>query len=121
MPNCPQCNTLIDVEAIRCPHCFAVLKAYGHPGIPLYQAPQATFLCDSCLYHEDDSCNYPQRPQAKTCTMYCDRDRPPPGSENPTLYQSPAGLVSFKLWCLRHRGVLIVLAIVLVSLWMTLS
>lgn len=121
MPQCPQCNNSIDESALRCPHCYATLKAYGHPGIPLYQAAEATFLCNSCLYHEDDSCTYPQRPRAQTCTMYCDRSQPPPGSVNSTAYPSPSGLARLRFWCIRHRGALILLAIVLVSLWIALS
>jgi len=59
-----------------CPHCRATLKAFGHPGIPLYQAEGAVSLCDRCSYHADDSCTFPQRPHAKTCTLFRDRDKP---------------------------------------------
>ena len=72
MPNCPRCRQAVDSQAIDCPRCRTVLKAYGHPGIPLYRAKGSAFLCDSCAYHEDDSCNYPQRPQARECTLYRD-------------------------------------------------
>ncbi|HAC65811.1 MAG TPA: zinc ribbon domain-containing protein, partial [Cyanothece sp. UBA12306] len=62
MSICPHCSQRIDSQAIYCTYCHKPLKAYGHPGIPLYQASDAEFLCDRCLYHEDDTCTYPQRP-----------------------------------------------------------
>ena len=57
MPHCPRCNQLIDSQAVTCPHCKNQLKAFGHPGIPLHQAEANTYLCDRCIYHQDDSCN----------------------------------------------------------------
>jgi C4-type Zn-finger protein len=120
MPNCFNCNNLIDAEAVRCPHCGVALKAFGHPGMPLYQATAESYLCDTCLYHEDDSCTFPQRPYAKTCTLYCDRERPP-GVEDGLVYHSPGGWIGFKLWCYRNRGLLILLIIVGVSLWLALG
>ncbi len=72
MPHCPRCNQLIDSQAVTCPHCKNQLKAFGHPGIPLHQAEANTYLCDRCIYHQDDSCNYPQRPYAQTCTLFRD-------------------------------------------------
>ncbi len=72
MPSCPQCRQTVDSQAIACPHCRMPLKAHGHPGIPLYQAEGTAYLCDSCAYEADDSCNYPQRPHARSCTLYQD-------------------------------------------------
>ncbi|MEA5513598.1 zinc ribbon domain-containing protein, partial [Nodularia sp. UHCC 0506] len=68
--SCPTCHQLVDNQAITCPYCRTTLKAYGHPGIPLHRATGKEFLCDSCTYHADDTCNFPQRPYAKDCTLY---------------------------------------------------
>lgn len=67
---CPRCHQLIDAQAIACPHCHAALKAYGHPGIPLFRATGEEFLCATCTYHHNDTCTFPQRPHAKECTLY---------------------------------------------------
>lgn len=72
MPSCPRCRQSVDSQAITCPYCRTPLKAHGHPGIPLYRAEGEAYLCDSCAYHQDDSCNYPQRPYAQECTLYQD-------------------------------------------------
>jgi len=76
MLNCPKCHQPISAQAIACPHCRTALKAYGHPGIPLHRAQGETYLCDRCTYHEDDTCNFPQRPYAKECTLYQDLTQP---------------------------------------------
>ena len=52
-----------------------MLKAYGHPGITLHRAVGDIPLCDSCTYHADDSCNFPQRPLAQECTLYDDMNQ----------------------------------------------
>jgi hypothetical protein len=70
MPTCPRCKQPVDAQAIACPSCRTALKAYGHPGIPLYRATGEEYLCESCVYHADDTCNYPQRPYAQECTLY---------------------------------------------------
>jgi hypothetical protein len=67
---CPRCQQKVDSQAIACPYCRAELKAFGHPGIPLHRAAANEYLCKTCTYHLDDSCNYPQRPLAKACTLY---------------------------------------------------
>ncbi|MDT9178313.1 MAG: zinc ribbon domain-containing protein [Limnospira sp. PMC 1279.21] len=76
MPECPRCRQPVDSQAIACPYCKYELKAFGHPGIPLHRADQGEFLCQSCLYHEDDTCNFPKRPYARECTLYQDRSKP---------------------------------------------
>ncbi len=73
MSHCPRCHQLVDSQAVNCPHCQYQLKAFGHPGIPLYRSTGEESLCETCLYHEDDSCNFPQRPFAKECTLYQNR------------------------------------------------
>ncbi|MDA0265720.1 MAG: zinc ribbon domain-containing protein [Cyanobacteria bacterium] len=70
MALCPRCRYLVEAQAIRCGHCGLILKAYGHPGIPLHRATGDTSLCLTCAYHADDSCTFPQRPLAQTCTIY---------------------------------------------------
>ncbi|MEC4815799.1 MAG: zinc ribbon domain-containing protein [Scytonema sp. PMC 1069.18] len=67
---CPRCHQPIKSQAVTCPYCRAELKAHGHPGIPLHRATGKEYLCDSCTYHADDTCNFPQRPFAKECTLY---------------------------------------------------
>jgi hypothetical protein len=67
---CPRCQKQVDSQAVTCPYCRTELKAFGHPGIPLHRAVANEYLCSNCTYHLDDSCNYPQRPLAKECTLY---------------------------------------------------
>ena len=112
--NCPKCDLSVDSQAIKCPHCNNPLKAFGHPGIPLYQAESGTYLCDRCYYHHDDSCNYPQRPYAETCTMFHDANEPLV-LETPQ-YRSPGGLVGFKLWCDRNKGLLLICGVIAISI-----
>jgi len=106
MPDCPRCHQPVDARAIACAHCKTPLKAFGHPGIPLYRSQPEEFLCTTCIYHEDDTCNYPQRPFAKECTLYHDRAEPlVPADEplhqrrlatiNQKLVSAPSRLVSF--------------------------
>lgn len=111
MPNCPKCDRIVKKDAVKCPQCGNQLKAFGHPGIPLYQAEKGTYLCDGCYYHQDDTCNYPQRPFATTCTMFHDADLPLVAQES-----NPSGLTSFRLWSDRNRGLLIVIGLILFSI-----
>lgn len=76
MLNCPRCHQTIDSQAIACPYCQVDLKAFGHPGIPLYQAEQDEYLCNNCLYNLDDSCNFPRRPYARDCTLFHEQYEP---------------------------------------------
>jgi hypothetical protein len=110
MPNCPQCENLVTADALKCPHCGIILKAYGHQGIPLHQAERDSYLCDRCVYHEDDSCNFPQRPYAKTCTMYCDRD-----SFQEDIVPPLTGAKALRSWCRNNRGLLLLLGVILLS------
>jgi hypothetical protein len=75
MSECPRCHQPVDVQAIACPHCRLPLKAFGHPGIPLHRADREDYLCPTCLYHADDTCNFPQRPYAKDCTLYVNQSQ----------------------------------------------
>ena len=120
MPTCSRCHQIIDSQAISCPHCGNELKAFGHPGIPLYQATDATFLCDRCIYHEDDSCNYPQRPYAKTCTLFHDKSLP---LVDNFQYSPSKGspIRAFQVWCSNNRGLLLIASILLISLLIALN
>ena len=117
MSQCPRCNKPIEPQAINCPYCNNPLKAFGHPGIPLYQAETDTFLCDRCIYHEDDSCNYPQRPYAKTCTLFRD--------VNTVLEdETPIDTRSFKskiiAWCSTNKFLLGILLLLILSIILTI-
>lgn len=72
MSECPRCHQAVDAKAIACPYCRTTLKAHGHPGIPLYRSTGIESLCKTCLYDADDSCTFPQRPDARECTLYQD-------------------------------------------------
>lgn len=115
MSNCPRCHQPIDGQAIRCPHCNMLLKAHGHPGITLHYATEDVYLCDSCIYHEDDTCTFPQRPYAKTCTLYQERS---PKLEVPSYQPSP--LKIFQAWCRRNRGLLLLLVLIGISILIAL-
>lgn len=115
MPTCPRCHQSVNAQAVSCPHCRLVLKAHGHPSIPIYRASDREYLCQTCTYDEDDTCNFPQRPYATECTLYCDRRVQTP------LLQRSAAQTSLNIW-LRHNGLwLVLLAIVLASLLIALS
>ena len=118
MPNCPKCDRIVDLQAVKCSHCGNVLKGFGHPGIPLYQAESGTSLCDRCYYHQDDSCNYPQRTNATSCTMFHDADTP---LVDESLNHTPSGLESLRLWCDRNKGLLIALGLVVLSVVIVLA
>ncbi|AFZ07962.1 hypothetical protein Osc7112_3598 [Oscillatoria nigro-viridis PCC 7112] len=114
MPDCPRCHQPADARALACPHCKIPLKAFGHPGIPLYRSKPEEFLCTTCIYHADDTCNYPQRPFAKECTLYHDRAEPLVPQMSP--YSSRDGLQSLKNWCHRHLVWLALLGLIIISI-----
>lgn len=96
MADCPRCHHAISSSTVRCPQCGLELKAHGHPGITLYRAEGDTALCDRCVYDADDSCTFPQRPHAQTCTLFQDVavvNAPTPADE---VYRIP--------WWRKHRG-----------------
>ncbi|MEM8611250.1 MAG: zinc ribbon domain-containing protein [Cyanobacteria bacterium P01_H01_bin.105] len=112
MPSCPRCHQSISGTAITCSNCGLELKAHGHPGIELYRSQKGTYLCESCSYHQDDTCTFPQRPQATTCTLYQSAEmltqRPTPSE----IYLIP--------WWRKHLGWLLLAGVVMVSLLLTL-
>ena len=114
MLSCPKCKQPVDSQAVICPHCKNTLKAFGHPGIPLYQSPDDSFLCDRCSYHLDDTCNFPKRPYAKSCTLFHDAAAP--------LVEATgsARKLGIKNWLYRYRGVIAIAILILVSVALAL-
>jgi hypothetical protein len=116
--SCPHCHQLVDSQAVTCPHCRTTLKAFGHPGIPLHRAIGKEYLCDSCTYHTDDSCNFPQRPYAKECTLYQNIE------ESKLQLQQQRENTNFsttvKNWIKRNQALFMLLSLVLVCLLIAL-
>ena len=111
MPTCPRCQQPVSATAIECPNCRLMLKAHGHPGMVLHRAEGETSLCDTCTYHFDDTCTFPKRPHAETCTLYQDRRIEVSSSQTPA-YRIP--------WWRRYGGWLALVALLLVSLLIAL-
>ena len=111
MPTCPRCQQPVSATAIECPACRLTLKAHGHPGIPLHRAVGEAFLCETCTYHFDDTCTFPQRPQAQTCTLYQDRHHAATQGQAPT-YTIP--------WWRKYAGWIALAVLISVSVLVTL-
>ncbi|MGC1308693.1 MAG: zinc ribbon domain-containing protein [Phormidesmis sp.] len=88
MPSCPRCDRPITQAAIRCPHCELELTAHGHPGMTLHRATSPEPLCTTCAYEADNSCNFPKRPHAMTCTLYQNLQTQPELSQQ-EIYRMP--------------------------------
>ena len=119
MISCPHCDRKINAQAVTCPYCNHPLKAFGHPGIPLYQAKDRSYLCDRCRYHQDDSCTYPQRPYAKICILFHDIDQPVI-IQKPVYQPYSFTLAGIKAWGYRYRAWLAIAAILIFSLILAL-
>ncbi len=119
MPNCPKCKQPVDSQAVTCPHCKNLLKAFGHPSIPLYQSEDETWLCDRCTYHLDDTCNFPQRPYAKSCTLFHDSATPLVAKIDTPASQ--LGWTGIKNWLYRNRGIIAIALLILVSIVIMVS
>lgn len=117
--SCPRCHQIVESQAITCPHCRATLKAYGHPGIPLHRATKDEYLCDSCTYHADDTCNFPQRPYAKECTLYENLEERKLELQQQRQKSSFGAIV--KNWIQRHQALILLLGLLLVCLLIALS
>ena len=116
--SCPRCHQLIDDQAISCPYCRVKLKAYGHPGIPLYRATGNGYLCDSRTYHADDTCNFPQRPHAKECTRYQNIEE---SKLQPQQPQPQSLFARMKSWIQQNQALLLILSLLLICLLIALS
>ncbi len=117
--SCPRCDQLVDSQAITCPNCRIVLKAYGHPGIPLHRAPGKEYLCDTCTYHSDNTCNFPQRPYAKECILYQDLAQSQRELQQ-QRHDRSFGVIC-KNWLKRHPGLLLILLLLLICFVIALS
>ncbi|BAZ30532.1 hypothetical protein NIES4074_29930 [Cylindrospermum sp. NIES-4074] len=117
--SCPRCHRIVESQAITCPHCRVTLKAYGHPGIPLHRATKDGYLCDSCTYHADDTCNFPQRPYAKECTLYENLEERKLELQQQRQKSSFGAIV--KSWIQRHQALILLLGLLLVCLLLALS
>lgn len=106
---CPRCHQKINPQALTCPHCRTQLKAYGHPGIPLYRATGDKYLCDSCIYDADDTCNFPQRPHAQECTLYQNIEETK--LELQRQHQAQTFTNQFRSWVKRNQSLLLILAL----------
>ncbi|HIK45622.1 MAG TPA: hypothetical protein IGR64_12175 [Leptolyngbyaceae cyanobacterium M65_K2018_010] len=115
MLSCPRCQATIEPTTIQCPRCQLTLKAHGHPGIPLHRAAGEEALCTTCRYDADNTCNFPHRPQAQTCTLYRSVHQPL-SPDLPPL--SPGD--RFRLWLRSHGGVVALIGLLLVSLVLVL-
>ncbi|NJO75874.1 MAG: zinc ribbon domain-containing protein [Leptolyngbyaceae cyanobacterium RM1_406_9] len=115
MSECPRCHQPIDVQAIACPHCRLPLKAFGHPGIPLHRAAGEEYLCATCLYHVDDTCNFPQRPYAKECTLYVNSSQ-----QNSITPYKPKRTFLARNWLSRNAVWLVLGTLLLVSILIAL-
>jgi hypothetical protein len=109
MPTCPRCHQAVDTQAITCPRCRTALKAYGHPGISLHRATGDEPLCATCTYDVDNTCNFPQRPFARECTLYHDQRQPIDLSSQRRSTQS------LQHWVERNRPFLMILGLFAVS------
>ncbi|HLO86036.1 MAG TPA: zinc ribbon domain-containing protein [Nostocaceae cyanobacterium] len=117
--SCPRCHQLIDSKAITCPRCRLTLKAYGHPGIPLHRATDKSYLCDSCTYNADDTCNFPQRPYAKECTLYENvQERK---LEEQQQINAQSFVVTAKDWLKRHQFLVLLMALLFICFLIAVS
>ena len=116
MPDCPKCHQVVDSQVLECPYCRTSLKAHGHPGMNLYRASGKEPLCLTCIYHEDDTCNFPKRPTAMDCTLY--RDVAEPASSVTPGYSTRFRV---SVWIKRNLGWIVLLGLILVSVLIALS
>jgi Double zinc ribbon len=119
MPNCPRCHQAVDSQAVSCPYCRTPLKAFGHPGIPLHRATGDEPLCKTCTYHLDDSCTYPQRPDATECTLYQNVAQKQLEEEQRQKSKSPAFML--QNWFKRNQSLLLILGLLLICFLIALS
>lgn len=117
--SCPHCHQAVNAQAVTCPYCRTTLKAYGHPGIPLHRAIGETYLCESCTYHADDTCNFPQRPYAKECTLYQDVLQTQL-EINQRHDNRKDRTIALKSWLRRYQSWLLLLALLFVSFLLAL-
>lgn len=120
MSSCPQCQKPVDAQALSCPYCDNPLKAFGHPGMPLYHSADGTSLCDRCTYHLDNTCNFPQCPVAKSCTLFHDAALPLV-RESIKISASQLSWRGIKNWLYRYRGIIAIAILIVISVILVLS
>ncbi|MBF2064623.1 MAG: zinc ribbon domain-containing protein [Calothrix sp. C42_A2020_038] len=116
---CPRCKQQVDSQAVTCPYCRTELKAFGHPGIPLHRAVKDEYLCSTCTYHIDDSCNFPKRPTAKECTLYQNFEEYQAQQEQQN--QKPIFYQRFQKWLQNNQTLLLLTALFVVCLLIAVS
>lgn len=116
---CPRCQQQVDSQAVTCPNCRTELKAFGHPGVPLHRAIGDRYLCDTCTYHLDDSCTYPQRPLAKECTLYDNWEERE--QERVAASRKPTWDEQLRSWCDRNQGLLLMVGLFMICLIVVVS
>ncbi len=119
MPICSRCQQPVDSQAVSCPHCNNLLKAFGHPGMPLYQSEGSGYLCDRCTYDRDDSCNFPKRPYAKSCTLFHDASTPLVPEAGVSTRQMGWGRI--RSWLERNRGLVAIALLIVLSILLALN
>ena len=95
-----------------------MLKAYGHPGIPLYRAQENDYLCNSCSYHFDHTCNFPKYPHAQECILYGNIEEKKLELQKQIYHQRLSTKVNNWIKC--HQTLLLILGLFLVCLLITL-
>lgn len=116
MSTCPRCQAAIEPTAVQCPRCRLTLKAFGHPGIPLHRTEGQESLCITCVYHADDTCNFPQRPEAQTCTLYRSVNAEP--QLEPVSFSAGQKI---RFWVRSHTGLVALIALLLISMVLVLA
>ncbi|RZM82951.1 hypothetical protein [Leptolyngbya iicbica] len=117
MPLCPRCENPVKATDLICSRCRLHLKAHGHPSIELHQATKDEVLCQTCAYHADDTCTFPQRPYAQTCTLY--QSITAEAEREKGQVRSPKPAPSLAIIWYRYRVWIILLAIFGISLLIT--
>lgn len=117
MPLCPRCENQVKPTDLVCSRCRLQLKAHGHPSIELHQTSTGEVLCKTCAYDADDTCTFPQRPYAKTCTLY--QSITAEAERAKGELRSPPPTPTLSLIWQRHKVWIILLAIFGISLLLT--
>lgn len=80
----------------------------------LYRSCDDQPLCLTCMYHADDTCNFPKRPDAVDCTLYRDRTQPMPATAGYTTR------FRLKIWLSRNLVWIVLVGLILLSLLITI-
>jgi hypothetical protein len=98
--DCPRCGTPTSNRCLNCQKCGYSLESYGAFKPEL--AAGSKILCTTCRYDRDDSCTFPDRPQATRCTLYRSLDEPAPVAYRPRFN------IRNYIWVLVLGGLLLV-------------